>query len=115
MPQYICRFCGYEGRIKRVKRGSKALETFLWTVLLIPGPFYSVWRRAGVDKTCANCGRQQAMVKLSSDAGWLAKRAMEVELGQHMPAPKKEIEAIPASEPAPAAPRVHKPVDPEAW
>jgi len=115
MAEYICRYCGYEGRIKRVKRGSRALETFLWTVLLIPGPLYSVWRRAGVDKTCPHCIRPQAMVKLASDAGWLAKRALEVELGKHMQAPKKELETIQVSEPAPAAPRVHKPVDPDAW
>lgn len=117
MADYICQFCGYEGRIKRAKRGSKTLETILWTVFLIPGPFYSIWRRSGVDKTCLNCDKPQAMVKLSSDAGWVVKRRLEVQLGEFKKAAGQqgaELEAKMQERSAPA-PRVQRQIDPEQW
>lgn len=32
------------------------MEMFLWTTLLIPGPFYSWWRRKYSHFGCSGCG-----------------------------------------------------------
>jgi hypothetical protein len=80
MAKYICKHCGYEGEAKRQKRGSRGVEIFLWTVLLIPGPLYTIWRMTGKSKECPNCERQ-GFVKSSSDEGYIVKKRFEKELG----------------------------------
>lgn len=125
MATLICTNCGYEGKGTRQMRGSKGIEMFLWTVLLFPGPFYSLWRRSGVSQDCPNC-HMPVLVKLKSDVGWLTKRKFDMELG--LIAPKKVEEAVPVvevketpaaepePEPEPKAPILpKKPVDPDAW
>lgn len=68
MVEYVCTLCGYEGRRRCEKRGSKGMEIFIWSVLLIPGPLYSLWRRCGLKAYCPHCGAQ-SMVKSTSDEG----------------------------------------------
>ncbi|MFZ4125321.1 MAG: hypothetical protein ACOYJ2_04535 [Rickettsiales bacterium] len=80
MALYICKHCGYEGEAKRQKRGSRGVEIFLWSTLLLPGPLYTIWRMTGKSKECPNCERQ-GFVKSSSDEGYLVKKRFEKELG----------------------------------
>lgn len=54
--EFICRECLYVGLPKKVKRGSTRMELIMWLVLMIPGPFYSVWRMTGKKKQCSVCG-----------------------------------------------------------
>ncbi len=56
MSEYVCTSCGYVGRRKEVKPGSRLVELLLWTVLLIPGPFYSAWRFFNKKYICVHCG-----------------------------------------------------------
>jgi len=80
VADYICSACGYEGTATRRKRGSAALEWALWLALLLPGPLYSIWRRAGVARICPHC-QKAGMVKLHSDEGWVVKKQLEKDLG----------------------------------
>lgn len=69
MADYICTSCGYQGKKKAILPGSGTTELVLWIVFLIPGPFYSIWRRIiGRKWGCPQCGNQ-AMVPLDSLAG----------------------------------------------
>ncbi len=113
----ICTQCGYEGKGKKILRGSKAMEVFIWAVLLVPGPFYSIWRRAGVQRSCLNCGRT-TMVSLKSDAGFIAQQMLLKELDRpgKPPASTPQSPAAESPAPPPAAPRpARKPVDPNQW
>ena len=112
MADLICTICGYEGRPKKRLRGSGGVEWFLWLTLLIPGPFYSLWRRVGVKTPCPNC-RNPVMVKKSSTAGQMAQRKLDAQLGLIVPE-KNEIQSLTVN--APRAARENKrPVDPEKW
>lgn len=119
MATYICTHCGWEGETKRQLRGSKAVEVLIWSVLLLPGPLYSFWRRTGRSKECPHCNLS-TLVKASSDAGWVAKRRFDLELGLAKPQgeekkePKDERNAFGNDRPA-ESPTPKKPVDPEAW
>ena len=55
---YICTSCNYVGERKRVKPGSTGIEIFLWTMLLIPGPFYTLWRILNKHYACPECGER---------------------------------------------------------
>jgi hypothetical protein len=57
-PPVICADCGYIGSPGKRVKGSTLVERLLWWVLLIPGPFYSLWRKSGRRKICAKCGSQ---------------------------------------------------------
>lgn len=80
MAHYICSICGYDGAAKKIKRGSVKVEWFLWLVLMVPGPFYSLYRRVALPRNCPNCGVDR-MVKLGSDAGEILQRKFDAELG----------------------------------
>lgn len=84
----------------------------LWAVLLIPGPFYSIWRRVGVSRNCTLCSLP--MVSRDSNAGKLAIQKMNAELGMIAPSAKDDIKVSFGNE-KPAEPKVKKPVDPDAW
>ena len=91
------------------------VETLIYATLLFPGPLYSIWRRTGREKNCPHCGLA-GLLKLNSDAGWLARRKFDVELGL-VPKPQEkpvdETAHFGNERPAQAVPK--KPVDPEAW
>lgn len=55
---YICTSCDYVGPQALVKPGSRLVEVLLWTVLLVPGPFYSIWRIMGKHYACPKCGER---------------------------------------------------------
>lgn len=96
----ICTHCGYEGEGKRILRGSRSVEWFLWIVLLIPGPFYSLWRRFPSVRQCPHC-QGKRMVSLKTTEGILAQRYFEdkpVDFSTVIP-PKKGIEAFMAALP----------------
>jgi len=112
VADYICTVCGWEGPLKRRKRGSKGVEFFLWTVLLVPGPFYSLWRRIGVEKACPNC-KIPKLAKLNSVAGVLAQRKFDIELG--IIKSKAQENKMVEQHVAPAFESKNKPVDPEQW
>ncbi len=115
---YICTHCGWEGDRKRIKRGSKTVEILLWTVLLIPGPFYSIWRRVGgVSKQCPHCNLP-TLAKPNTDAALIARRKFDVELGIIPRTPKKEEKKDELSSfgnERPAQPVNKKPVNPDEW
>jgi len=52
---YVCADCNYVGPRVKVKPGSKGIELFLWLVLLVPGPFYSLWRILARKNGCPQC------------------------------------------------------------
>ena len=111
MAEYICSSCGYEGKAKRRKRGSAALEWALWLTLLFPGPLYSIWRRVGVSKECPHC-HKETMLALNSSAGWAVKKRMDKELGlvaqsldQSSGNAVRQFEVI----------KTKKPVNPDQW
>lgn len=65
---YICPECGHIGHGARRIRGSAAIERLLWYTLLVPGPFYSWWRRTGKRVACPGCGGEN-LVPLDSTLG----------------------------------------------
>jgi DNA-directed RNA polymerase subunit RPC12/RpoP len=65
---YICPDCGHIGPGGIFLRGSGTVERLLWYALLIPGPFYSLWRRTSRQIECANC-RGKHLVSLDSKLG----------------------------------------------
>ena len=75
----ICPTCGYEGVGKRELRGSRGVEQFIWLVLLVPGPFYSVYRRVPAIRRCTHCGGSK-MISLRSDKGKIFRFEFEKEM-----------------------------------
>ncbi len=53
-----CEACGHIGRPIRFPRGSSEVEALLWLCLIVPGVFYTMWRRRGAE-VCAMCGRDR--------------------------------------------------------
>jgi hypothetical protein len=122
MAEYICTICGYEGPGRRIKRGSGKTELIIWIALLIPGPFYSLWRRIGIRRQCLNCG-VPTLVNVKSDEGWMARRKVDIELGvikveKKAEAPAKEekppVRAFGNEKPTQVN-TVKKPVDPDQF
>ena len=100
-------------------RGSKMVEMLIWSILVVPGPIYSFWRRTGRSTQCPHC-HFPVLVKLDSADGMIARRKFDVELGLIKPEPKEKkneetnINNFGNQRPAePPAPK--KPVDPDAW
>lgn len=122
MAHYICSICGYDGAAKKTKRGNAKMEWFLWLALLIPGPFYTVYRRVALPRRCPHCGVDK-MVKLNSDAGEILQRKFDAELGllnvsssvrraSTLPEPVRLH--MPEDEAArPQGPK--RPIDPDEW
>ena len=118
MATYICTHCGWEGERKKRLRGSKMVSNLLWWTLLIPGPIYSMWRHSGRQKECPHCSLPM-LVKISSDAGQLAQRKFDVELGLIKPVKKEPPTKDPLQSFGNERPQAEvirkKPVDPEQW
>jgi len=66
----ICRDCGFIGSAKTVMKGNKSIERLLYWTLLIPGPFYTLWRRMTKTRLCPKCGGQN-IVDVDSAEGRL--------------------------------------------
>jgi hypothetical protein len=65
---YVCRTCGHIGRPSVQTKGSRKMEIFLWSVLMLPGPFYSFWRWASRFLACPKC-KGTNIVPLDSPLG----------------------------------------------
>ena len=116
MAAYICTVCGSEGKGRKTKRGSGKTEMIIWTVLLFPGPFYSAWRRIALQRICTHCSAP-AMVKMNSDAGWITRRKVDIELGVIKPGKLEEKKAVEGfgNERPPEKIETKKPVNPDQW
>lgn len=66
--ELICANCGYQGKAKRITKGSIILEIVLWLMLLLPGLIYSIWRLASRYKGCPQCGAGH-MIPVDSPKG----------------------------------------------
>lgn len=56
------------------------VEVLIYSTVLIPGPFYSVWRRINLPEQCPNCKYLQ-MVKIHSAEGQIARKKFDIEMG----------------------------------
>jgi hypothetical protein len=121
----ICPICGYEGRPKQAKRGSSTMEWIIYLTLLVPGPFYSAWRRMGLPKICPNCSADR-MVRIDSDAGRIAQKQWDAKLGiepiKRAPSPKPQPQGVVLSDASFSQPTKQEaekkpkpPVDPDVW
>jgi len=52
---FICKKCYFIGHGEVVAKGSKMMESVMWWVFFIPGPFYSLWRRMTKYLVCPKC------------------------------------------------------------
>lgn len=128
MGDKICIKCGYEGRGKTTPRGSKMVEVLIYSTVVIPGPFYSIWRRMNLPEQCPNCKYPQ-MVKLNTAEGQIAQKKFDIEMGIIKPqrteedlptSTKPENEQTPLSFGATQSVKAEEkltraPIDPEAW
>jgi hypothetical protein len=80
VAKQICKKCGYEGRGRRIgERKGGGIARVLGILTLLP--FYSLWKLfGGGGKQCPHC-QMPTMVKQNSDAGRLARRRIDIELG----------------------------------
>lgn len=117
MAKQICTHCGYEGRGKTVgERRGGGLARLLGILLMLP--VHSLWKAGGnrAGKQCPHCGLP-TMVKLKSDAGWMARQKMNIALGAVTVAKgdeKKLVEVFGNERPTEMN-VTKKPVDPEQW
>ena len=91
MAEYICAVCGYEGLPIRAPDDSTGedksfvigfAEKLIFMTTFLPIKLGWLQRLAKRDKAkfCPNCGVPR-MVKLKSDAGWIAKRKHDIRSG----------------------------------
>ncbi len=116
MADFICYACANEGAGRKIKRGSGKTEFWIYVLLLVPGPLYSIWRRIGLKRVCTQCG-MQTVVKTTSDQGQIAKKRLDVELGlvqAKKPEEQKPVEGFGNERPAEKV-ITKKPVNPEEW
>jgi hypothetical protein len=51
-----CPKCGYYGLGRQILAGWDATEKLLWTLLILPGFAYRIWRKANARAGCIQCG-----------------------------------------------------------
>lgn len=56
MEKLICADCKTIIDLPSGKRGSGAIEIILWTLAILPGLAYSLWRLRKAKRVCKNCG-----------------------------------------------------------
>ena len=61
-----CPNCQYQGKAKKITKGSIGVEILLWLFFIIPGLIYSVWRVSSRYDGCPKCG-YQFVVKLKEE------------------------------------------------
>ena len=57
MPKKICTNCEFVGYPKYATKGSLLIEIILWLFFIIPGIFYSIWRRTNQAEICPKCSQ----------------------------------------------------------
>jgi hypothetical protein len=65
---FICRQCHFIGHGVVVTKGTRLMESIMWSVFLIPGPFYSLWRHVTQHLVCHKC-KSPDLVSLESPEG----------------------------------------------
>jgi len=66
--ELICTTCEHVGQPRRQTPGSFVIEVVLWTLLIVPGLVYSLWRLSAKRNVCVACGSAQ-LVPADSPAG----------------------------------------------
>lgn len=63
----ICVNCHYQGKPKKIVKGSILTEIILWCFFIVPGLIYSLWRSTSAArvKVCPSCGSEN-MIPLDS-------------------------------------------------
>lgn len=56
------------------------VEVLIYSTILIPGPFYTIWRRLNLPEQCPNCKYPQ-MVKIHTAEGQIARKKFDIEMG----------------------------------
>lgn len=69
MTRYVCKNCGYIGEPLKQRRGNIFISTILWSIYVLPGLIYSMWRR-GANKGCAKC-KSRDLANINSTYGKL--------------------------------------------
>jgi hypothetical protein len=72
----ICGDCKATFEVETGKRGSAIIEAFLWSTLVIPGIFYSMWRKTKPKKYCDYCGSN---FLIPADSPYAAKLLKPIE------------------------------------
>ncbi|MES2984874.1 MAG: hypothetical protein V4735_06790 [Pseudomonadota bacterium] len=104
MANKICTHCGYEGKANRPPSDHAGEDDsfiigffnklfLLLTFIPIKFNFLARLLSRRSARHCPNCGLP-LMVKLSSDAGWLAKRKLDIKAGLVVVGEKKEVVAF---------------------
>lgn len=65
---YVCSECGFIGRARVYKKGSKLIEWLAWGIFFIPGPIYSAWRHFSRVLRCTRCHSPE-LVSLDTPRG----------------------------------------------
>jgi len=66
--KFICKNCGYTCNPIKKKKGSLLIEIILWLFFIVPGIFYSIWRRTNRDSICPKC-KQPTLIPIDSPNG----------------------------------------------
>ena len=66
--KHICRKCGTNKAPYLKRRGSLALEIFLYLFMIIPGVIYTLFRFTKIEKSCSKCGSED-VVESSTPVG----------------------------------------------
>src|ERR1017187_1866942 len=69
-----CLDCGFVGQPEQNTPGTLSTEVKLWLFLIVPGVFYSVWRRLASYQGCAMCGNQHIVPTHSAVAQTALRR-----------------------------------------
>lgn len=67
---FICKKCHFIGHGEVIRKGNKVTEWLLWGILLIPGPFYSLWRYFSKYLVCHKC-KSRHLISVESREGKL--------------------------------------------
>jgi len=71
--EFVCKFCGFVGKPKKVTEGSFLVEIFLWLLFLLPGVIYSIWRMTTRKDVCPKCGKPDMIPVDTPEGQKLAK------------------------------------------
>lgn len=65
---FICSKCGFIGHGSIKTKGSRFTEIMIWSILLFPGPIYSLWRYMSRTLVCPKC-QSPDLVNLDTPRG----------------------------------------------
>jgi len=68
MAKKVCGNCKYIGNPDQATKGNLLIEIILWLFFIIPGVFYSIWRRTNQAEICPKC-KQPFMIPIDTPKG----------------------------------------------